>query len=209
MGNRNQSKLCEIFYAVKMNLAILCPSKEMKTNRQLVCTRIVINHLCVILGFCLLMCKMSLILCSFYYMRAALKAMPPVLWCWPTVSETEIDGVAVQAEASLQYPVMCCCRMALWQQIGGLVGQHLAQKCIWSKGVELNSSMRKNTSPVDIHWCLLNAYGDHTVDVNTVRVGAVFDRGWPPLVEFFTSVACRLLFTAGENALLMVLTMLK
>ena len=79
MGNRNQSKLCEIFYAVKMNLAILCPSKEMKTNRQLVCTRIVINHLCVILGFCLLMCKMSLILCSFYYMRAALKAMPPVL----------------------------------------------------------------------------------------------------------------------------------
>ena len=33
--------------------------------------------------------------------------------------------------------------------------------------------------------------------------------GSPPLVQSFTSVACRLLFIADENAHLMVVTMLK
>ena len=27
----------------------------------------------------------------------------------------------------------------------------------------------ENTVPTDIHWCLLNIYGDQTVDVSTVR----------------------------------------
>ena len=27
----------------------------------------------------------------------------------------------------------------------------------------------ENTAPTDIHQCLLNAYGDQTVDVNTVK----------------------------------------
>ena len=35
------------------------------------------------------------------------------------------------------------------------------------------------------------------------------DGGSPPLVHFLMHVTCRLLFTAGENALLVVVTRLK
>mgnify|MGYP001855316585 CR=1 FL=1 len=28
-------------------------------------------------------------------MRAALKIMPPILLCWPTTSEMDVDGMAV------------------------------------------------------------------------------------------------------------------
>jgi len=35
------------------------------------------------------------------------------------------------------------------------------------------------------------------------------DSGSPPLVHFLMHVTCRLLFTAGENALLVVVTRLK
>lgn len=69
MGNRNQSKLCEIPHTAETNLAIICSSEEMKTNRQLVYTHKIINHVYAILGCYLLMCKISLLLisCSFYY----------------------------------------------------------------------------------------------------------------------------------------------
>ena len=66
---------------------------------------------------------------------------------------------------------------------------------------------------IDIHQCLLNVSGDQTVDVNTVRQWVVCfssgDCGSPPLVQVFTNAACRLLFIAGENAELMVVSMLK
>ena len=61
-------------------------------------------------------------------------------------------------------------------------------------------------APTDIHWCLLNVYGDQTMDVSTVmqRVG-YFSNGdsdsrSPLLVQIFTSAACRLFSIAGENA---------
>ena len=31
-------------------------------------------------------------------MRAALKVMPPVLLCWPTTLEVDVDGISVDAE---------------------------------------------------------------------------------------------------------------
>lgn len=58
VGNRNQSNLDKIFYIVEITLAILCPSKKMKTSRQLASTHTIINHVFVILGCHLLMCKM-------------------------------------------------------------------------------------------------------------------------------------------------------
>ena len=89
--------------------------------------------------------------------------------------------------------------------------------------VELHMKQRCRTgfvhaekmAPVDIHWCLLHVYGDRTVDVSTVKQWvAHFSSGdstsrSPLLVQVFTSVACGLLFTAGENAQLMVVTVLK
>jgi len=38
-------------------------------------------------------------------MRAALKVMPPVLLCWPTMSETDFGGIAVEDEPSFQYSI--------------------------------------------------------------------------------------------------------
>jgi len=42
-------------------------------------------------------------------MRAALKVVPPILLCWPTVSEVVIGVMAVEVEPSRQYSVPCCC----------------------------------------------------------------------------------------------------
>ena len=55
------------------------------------------------------------------YTRATPKVIPPTLLCWPTVSEADVDGIAVEAEPSHQYSVTCCCcvtvgsRGAVWQ----------------------------------------------------------------------------------------------
>ncbi|MFV1073149.1 hypothetical protein, partial [Klebsiella pneumoniae] len=67
-------------------------------------------------------------------------------------------------------------------------------------------------APTDINSCLLNIYGDQTVDVSTVRWWVVHfssgdsDSGSPPLVQMVTSTACRLTFVAVENAYLVVLS---
>ena len=67
--------------------------------------------------------------------------------------------------------------------------------------------------PIGIHQCLVNVYGDQTVDVSTVRwwvarFSSSKSRS-PPLVQISVSAAYRLVFTAGENAQLMVVTMSK
>ena len=73
--------------------------------------------------------------------------------------------------------------------------------------------MQIKIAPTDIHQCLLNIYGDQTVDVSTVRCCVLCfscgDNGSPLLVHIFMSTACRLLFIVGENAELMVVAMLK
>jgi len=65
----------------------------------------------------------------------------------------------------------------------------------------------------DVHWCWVNICGDQPVDVSTVQQWVVHfssgDSGSLLLMQMFTSAACRLLFTAGENAELMGVTMLK
>ena len=55
-----------------------------------------------------------------------------------------------------------------WQQRGSLTKWCLTQTCFWSIGVSWNSSVWKKP-PIDIHQCLLNIYGDQTVDVSTMR----------------------------------------
>ena len=63
-------------------------------------------------------------------MKAALKVVPLILWCWPTVSEADIGGMAVEAEPSQQYFILCCCcvtagsRRAVWQN------------CVWHGSVD-------------------------------------------------------------------------
>ena len=40
--------------------------------------------------------------------RAALKAVPSILLCWPMMSEVEVGGMAVEVEPSCHYPITFC-----------------------------------------------------------------------------------------------------
>ena len=55
-----------------------------------------------------------------------------------------------------------------WQQRGSLIKWYLTWKCIWSKGVLLNSSMQNKMAPIDIHLHLLTIDGDQPLDLNSV-----------------------------------------
>ena len=47
-----------------------------------------------------------------YFTRVVPKVMPPVLLCWPMMSEAD-SGMAVEVEPPHQYPIMfCCCGVA-------------------------------------------------------------------------------------------------
>ena len=41
--------------------------------------------------------------------RAVPNVMPPILLCWPTMSEVDDAGMAVEVEPSHQYSVTFCC----------------------------------------------------------------------------------------------------
>jgi len=41
--------------------------------------------------------------------RAALEVMSPIVFCWFTVSEVGVGGVAVEAEHFHQYSITFCC----------------------------------------------------------------------------------------------------
>ena len=65
---------------------------------------------------------------------------------------------------------------------------------------------KKKNAPTDIHQCLLNIYGNQQVDVSAVRL-------WVVCFSSGDSDSGHLLsyrfFIRGENALLMVMTMLE
>jgi len=93
-----------------------------------------------------------------------------------------------------------------WQQRGRLTKWGLTWKCVWSKGVSLNSSVQKKQHLININWLLLYTDGGQKVYVSTVKQWVVHfssgdsDSGSPPLMQIDKRAACRLLFTAGENA---------
>ena len=90
------------------------------------------------------------------YARTAPKGMPPILWCWSMKPDADVGGMVEKVEPSYQYSITFCChvtdgnRGAVWQK------RCLTWKFTWSKGVPLNSSVKKKNAPIDIHWCLLN-----------------------------------------------------
>ena len=135
-------------------------------------------------------------------MRPAPKVIPPILLCWPMISDTNIGGMAVEVEPSHQYFItFCCC------ETDGSRG------AVWHNGVWHGSAYEANLSnwiyPCGksyTHWhssTLAYVYGDQTVDVSTVgQWVACFssgdsNSGSSLLVQLFTSVACRLLFITG------------
>ena len=90
--------------------------------------------------------------------------MPPTL-CWLMTSEVDVGDMAVETETSYQYYVIfrwcessrgAVCQNTIWH---GSACE--AKVCHWIP------SCGKNCT-TDIHWCLLNVYGDWTVDVHSV-----------------------------------------
>jgi len=59
------------------------------------------------------------------YTKVALKVMPPVLLCWPMMSEVDVGGVAAEVEPSCQYPINILLLCDRWQQKGRTTEWHL------------------------------------------------------------------------------------
>ena len=75
--------------------------------------------------------------------RASLKGTPPTLLCWYMMSEVDGDFMAVEG---LNLPTISHYILLpwdRWQQRGSLTKWCLTWKSVWSKGVELNSSMQE------------------------------------------------------------------
>ena len=63
------------------------------------------EHMFKLLENWVLLCQFKI----YVFMRVAPKVMPPIVFCWPTVSEADDGGIAAEDEASHQYSIICCC----------------------------------------------------------------------------------------------------
>ena len=97
--------------------------------------------------------------------RAAVKVMPPILWCQPTTSEADVGVMAVEVEPSHQYSIhFVVWQMAAEGQSDRLVSDTevcMEQRCV------IEFLHAENMASVDVYRHLLNGYGDQTVDVST------------------------------------------
>ena len=156
----------------------------------------------------------GLICLTFYlhYTRAGPKVVPPVLWAHNVSGRYwRYSSIGWTFPPISHYMLLPYNR---WQQRGSLTEWRLTWKCVWSKGGSQNSSMQKKRHP-------LTSADGFSVFLHTNQwMWAQWSGGWcvsslvPVAVSIstgadFLSVACRLLLTAGQNAYLIVVTMLK
>ena len=141
--------------------------------------------------------------------------MPPMSWCWPTMSEADVGGMAVNAEPSHQYPVTCCCcvmdgsRGALWHNGDWYGSAYEAKMCHWTP---LCGKKWHPLGFVDTYWMFMET---------KQRMWAQWGSGWCISAMATATVGrfhwCRLLqeqhegvlFITGKNAWLIVVTVLK
>ena len=139
-----------------------------------------------------------------YHRRVAPKAMPPVLLCWPTVSESDVGGIPV--EPSHQYSITFCYHVI-----------DSSRRVVWQNGVwhgrahesvSFNFSIWKKLYPFDIH------VAEHLWRTNggcehNEAMGGAFQQ-WRQqherqatfrmVIQILWSAECRLLFISDENA---------
>jgi len=147
--------------------------------------------------------------------RAALKVMSAILVCWQMTSEADVGGMAVEVAPfpPISYYMLLPCDG--WRQRGSLMKQCLTWKCGWSKGMSLNSSMRKNLKSsafIDAFWMLMETKQQTWAQWGSK--GVCFSSGdsnsrSPLLVQIFTRTSRRLFLNSGKNAERPVVTMLK
>ena len=104
----------------------------------------------------------------------ALKVTPPILLCWPVMSEVDVRVMAVEVGHSHQYSLRAVAmkQMAAEGQSDRMLsdmGVHMEQRY----GTEFLHA--EKMAPMDIHRCLLNIYGDQPVRCeHSETVGGAF-----------------------------------
>jgi len=89
--------------------------------------------------------------------------MPPILFYWPMILEVNVGGMSAEVEFSHQYSITFCC-----QGTDGSRGAVWHGSAYKQRGV-IKYFHEEKKALVDIHWCLLNIYGDQRVDVSSQR----------------------------------------
>ena len=106
------------------------------------------------------------------------KVMPPILWCWPTMSEVAVGGMAAEVEPSHQYSLTCCCwvtdgsRGAVWHNDIWHGSADEAKRCHWIPPLRKNGTHR-HSSMLGEHLWKPNSGCEHTE-----AVGGAFQQWW-------------------------------
>ena len=96
-------------------------------------------------------------------MKATLKVMLPILLYWPTASEVDVGGVAVEAEPSRDSILLYL--VAVRQMAAEGQSDKMASdvEMYMKKRYGIEFFRVEKIAPTDIHQCLLNGYGGETV----------------------------------------------
>jgi len=141
--------------------------------------------------------------------RAALKVMPPMLWWWPTISETDVGDMAVYVGPSHQHSNTFCCCVTDGSREASLAEWHLPWKCRWKKDVSVNYFMQKKNGS---HWHssmpARHFWRPNSECKCSEALGGAFQQSGNN-GHLCWCMACRFLFITGKNAHLMVVTVLK
>ena len=137
-----------------------------------------------------------------WYTRAAPKALPLILLCWPMNNRGGYWWCGSRGFPPISRYMLLSCDMAAEGHSDKMVSDmevHVKQRCV------TEFLHAEKMAPTDIHWCLLNIYGDQTVHVSTLRYWVVHftgdsNSGSPLMVQICSSVVCKLLLLVGENA---------
>ena len=143
---------------------------------------------------------------TIYFMRVAPKVTFPVLWCWPTASEADGGGMAVEVEPFHQYPIALCClvtdgsRRAAWQNGVWHGSAYEAKVWHWIPSCGKDVTYWHSSKLAECLWrpntgCEHSGGCEHRWHFSSGDSNS----GSSPLVQTFTSMVCRLLFIADEN----------
>jgi len=140
-----------------------------------------------------------------HFMRAAPKVMPPILICFPTTSEMDVGGMAVEVQPSHRCSITCCCHVTddSWEEVWQNGAWH---GCVYEPKVWNWISACGKTPLTFTNACW--TFMETKQNVSTVRQWVVHFSsnssysGSSLLMEVFMSVAFKFLFITDKTFLL-------
>jgi len=105
--------------------------------------------------------------------RAVPKVISPIFLCWTMTSEADIGGMQLRLNLPINIPL----HFLAMSQVAAEEHSHRmtfdVEVLMKQKSGNEFLHEEKNV-PIDIYWCLLNVYGDQTVDVSTESQWVVY-----------------------------------